>query len=677
MIENIYFGGLRARDESIDGVRNSVAFDGVLFLSQNPQVLGDQIRGSEGLKKVDPDELLSEISTDAIIRVDDLLVPTVQELGQRALLGLKTGFTFERGTLKGSGRTVIVAGENFGKGSSREQAVLALMEAGFTAIIAPSFGPIFQRNASNNGLLTSTDFSLIPEIQQGEGIPLEAFLEDKDLLSRQVITAGGLIPFMRRVNAGKIPEPKIERKKNPGRGANIIEQRLARAFGVEEVRPEDTGLLSQIDAVYSYVGLSGLARYKLMKEYRGVKIGIDPKKVFLFEDHFAYSSNENVPALTQEQRTFAQELGIPPENYYRGRFEEGGGAGICHRVMLEKIDPRVCRVLLATDSHTPTLAALPIVAIPIGSTEFAVALAEAKLPISVRPTMRVYLVGKLPEGHSVRDAQLELAASVNPVKSGMVIEYGGPGLNTLTFDAVAALCNMTPEVFRGSEMAVTEAFAAGVKHLQEKFGISEDEAVKLYGVPETNCEYAQSIVYDLSKVVPWIAKPGNPNSGVSLAALNDHPSIDKAFLISCTLGLNDLAEAASMLKGKSVLQRTQLIVIPSSIQIRRTAEALGIIDILKAGGATVTDGSACGACIGAGLGEVTRGEVAITASNRNHPGRMGHLSADVYLGSPSLTTLSAILGKIPTADEYREELPRFGENLKRFKNEVIKISNRP
>ena len=123
MIENIYFGGLRARDESIDGVRNSVAFDGVLFLSQNPQVLGDQIRGSEGLKKVDPDELLSEISTDAIIRVDDLLVPTVQELGQRALLGLKTGFTFERGTLKGSGRTAIVAGENIGKGSSREQAV--------------------------------------------------------------------------------------------------------------------------------------------------------------------------------------------------------------------------------------------------------------------------------------------------------------------------------------------------------------------------------------------------------------------------------------------------------------------------------------------------------------------------------------------------------------------------
>lgn len=665
-IENISFGGPQTLTSENEGVLETLSFGGVVVLTEDPnsfliqieQIPNDIEKFITGLKH--------DISTDGIIPVNNLFAEDISDLGIAVFLGLEADYGIEAGTLKQSQRRVLVAGERFGKGSSREQAVWALLEAGIAAIIAPSFGPIFERNAAYSGLLTSTNLDLASPIHEGTPVSLTQFTKDKDPLLQQIIRSGGLFRYLKNVKEGEIQEPLIRKEKIAGRGMNIYEQRLANAFGVEQIIPGDVGLLP-IDLVYTYPPLSGPTQDIIRREYEMSDPIALAKQTVFFEDHFLPESHRpRVPLLNKKQRGFAQELEIPVENYYLGTHFENAGNGICHRVMLERLDPRIYQIVGATDSHTPTIGALPILAIPLGSTLAAAAIAEAKIPYSAGRTMRVELYGSLPAGLSIRDAQLELAATVESKSGISIIEFGGNGLNTLTFEQVAALCNMVPEVFN-AEIAVTEVFEAGVKHLQDHLGISREDAIKLYGYPEENCEYDEVINYDLTNVVPWIALPGNPNSGVSLKQLQKHPNIDKAYLVSCTLGLEDLEQAAAVLKNKRVASNTQLVVVPSSQTVKINAQKKGILKILEKAGATVISESICYTCIGEGPEAIQEGEVGITASNRNFPGRMGSKLGRVFMGGPRLVSLVSILGRIPTAQEYKEHLPRIIENHNQMK----------
>ncbi|OGK25077.1 hypothetical protein A3A46_04025 [Candidatus Roizmanbacteria bacterium RIFCSPLOWO2_01_FULL_37_13] len=664
-INNIYFGGPFGKVVEKDGFVKTIGFGGVVFLNNDPVRFKKQLY-PQFERFQNPDKLFDGVSTDHIITVAHLLTDDLVELGDRALCGLGEEYGIENGTLRRSGGTVLVAGKDFGKGSSREQAVWALLKAGFSCVLAESFGPLFEKNAHHLGLLTSTNTRLAAQIQNGEPVSLEEFLRGKDLLYRSIIQAGGLFNYLNRINSGKYAEPMIGKEGMPLHQMNIYQKRLARAFNAATVKTGECGLLP-VDVAYSYVGLSGLARAAMVTAYNCVKRVLPADRVYFFEDHFAHSTREQIPLLTGNQRSFARELGVPAENYYPGKLSDGGGSGICHRVMLDKLDSRNQQVVIATDSHTPTLGVLPIIAIPVGSTLFAAGLAEGRIPYSVAPVMRVEFTGSLPPGFSIRDVQLELTATFKPKQSGMVVEYGGGGLNTLNLDQVAALCNMVPEIFV-SEVAVTEAFEAGVKFLVDKFGMTEDEAINLYGKPDPNCEYEQVVHFDLSKVSPWVARPGSPGNAVSLAVIQEFPDLNKAFLVSCTLGLGDLIEAAAVLKGKKVSPKTQLIIIPSSRDIREKAARIGVIDMLKEAGSQVLDEIACGPCIGEGLGAVVDGEVAITASNRNYHGRMGSKNAKVYMGGAILTTLSSLLGRLPTVEEYHLEMPRIIENLKKLRS---------
>jgi 3-isopropylmalate/(R)-2-methylmalate dehydratase large subunit len=393
---------------------------------------------------------------------------------------------------------------------------------------------------------------------------------------------------------------------------------------------------------------------------------MDPDRIHLFEDHFAYSPKPEIAGLTENQRQFAKELLLPQKNYHIGKTEEGGGSGICHRVMLESVNPVKTRVILATDSHTPTLGALPLIAIPVGSTFFAAAIALQSIPLTVGSVVRVNLTGRLPAGVTIRDAQLELATRERSASSkATVIEFGGPGLNSLSVDQAAALCNMVPEIFFG-DIAVCEAYDAGIKFLKTKYVISESVSRRLYGKPDPDCDYAEIITFDLSKTAPWIAKPGRPNDGIKLSQLTEHPKIAKAYLASCTNGLTEIAQTAAVMKGKTVHQGTEFIVVASSANIRRQAIALGLIKILTKAGVKIRDASVCSVCIGDGPDALGKNQTAISATNRNFPGRMGHSASRVYLGGPILTALSAQLGSIPTIAQYHREIPRIIENLERL-----------
>lgn len=664
-IENIYFGGPKILETKETSTVKTTG--GVLYLTKDSELLSSQLE-SGALNPIDDNQLKDDISTDAIIRVTDLIQKNTKDLARYALKGMNGNSGFSDNTLQNSGKTVLVAGERFGSGSSREQAVWALQEAGITAVLAQSFGPIFEKNAIYNGLLTSNDVELARSIQNGELLPFSHFLESKPLLMQDILRCGGLFNYLREVKSGKIKNPNLSYKdRETGHPMNIWEQRLAQATGIHSVQKEDT-IIIPVDTAYSYDVLSVPAFQLLLKEYGAVTSNIDVNNLYLFEDHFAYSLDNRIPQLVELQRQFANSLGLDSSHYHKGKVEEGGGKGICHRVMLEKLDPRINKVVLCTDSHTPTIGALPILGLPVGSTLFAAALAEGEIPISVNGVLRVELTNQIPKGLSIRDVQLNLARIAKDIPSGLVVEFGGQGINTLSFEQVAALCNMVPEVFT-AELAVTEAYEAGIQFLG-KHGIDRETAIKMYGTSDPNCSYEHTLKYDLSSTTPVISLPGSPKNVVPLSEFDQQTKIDKAFLVSCTLGLRDLAEAAAMIKDKKVSDGVQLIVTPSSSIVREQAEALGILTILQEAGAYITDGSACGACIGEGLGSLNQDEVAITSSNRNFPGRMGALNSKAFMGSPQLTTLSSTLGHIPNVEEWQKELELFNENMAIFDEEI-------
>ncbi len=642
--------------------KNIINFGGVIYLTENINEINVQMDPSGSERRLDfPTNLQSDISTDSIISVSDLLTDDMELLGERALLGLG----LVTGELKKSNGTVIVGGKRFGMGSSREQAVWSLIKSGISGVVAESFGPIFQRNASHLGLLTSTNMELATEIQKGRPVKLESFLEEKDNLERWIVIAGGLLPYLKGIDDGKYPKPEISPHSKEERPMNIYEKRLAKACALKSVASNETSLLP-IDLAYSYVGLSGIVRASL-KEFYGENLQnleLARNKIHLYEDHFALSNNSVIPGLTENQRKFAlEELKIPHENYHYGTKKNGGGTGICHRDMLQRIDPRTTQVAIATDSHTPSLGALPILAIPVGSTMLAAALAKGKVPYSTGETTRISFKGKLPPGTSIRDAQLELASRTKYYQGTSVVEFGGTGFNSLNRDEVVALCNMVPEVLNG-EIAVTEAYSDGVTDLMDRFGMSEEEALNLYGVPDENCSYKQIFEVDLSETSPWIATPGSPRNGVPLSTIREKIHLDQANFVSCTLGYYDVVELAAVLSDKKI--QIPLYITISSKEIRDKADSSGLLNILRAAGAIISDESACSSCIGEGPGSLEAGKKAISASNRNFKGRMGDPSSAVYLGSARLVADSAIRGYIATFEEYRSDNDRVEDNLKRL-----------
>lgn len=631
----------------------------IIYLHKNPNIFAKQLQYKKLPNNLTFEDLLSHISTDHIIPVKDLLTDDFEHLSMKALCGLPPKYKINHGTIKNLRGTILVAGEAFGIGSSREQAVSCLLYAGIRIVIAKSFGPIFEKNATHIGLLTSTNMGLVQKIRLGESISSQKFGNKKNALQKAIIRAGGLFQYLRNK---PIHQRVLKHKK---RAMNVYEKRFASVLGVKTVIPGDSAIIAP-NLAYSYVILSGPARMAILSAYGKVQRKLSSDNIVLFEDHFALSDKPAVIQLTKNQRKFARELKLPKQNYYFGRTSEGGGSGISHRVMIESIDPRKNRFVIATDSHTPTLGALPILAMPVGSTFFAAAIAEGAIPVSVEKVMRVELTGKLPKGLTIRDVQLEIAATTNTPEGTAVIEFGGPGLDTLTFGQVTALCNMVPEVFVGAEMAVTEPFTSGIEFLQKKYGISEQEARALYGLPDEGSEYTQKILYDLSKAVPWIALPGKPTNGISLSQLKESPKIDKAYIISCTNGIDELAEAAAILKDRKIADGIQFIVIPSSRMVQDEAKHLGYLQILEKAGAIVREEISCSACIGDGPDAVQEGEIAISATNRNFHGRMGHKSANVYLAGAILTTLGALLGHIPTIEEYKQEMVRVIQNLEQL-----------
>ncbi len=324
------------------------------------------------------------------------------------------------------------------------------------------------------------------------------------------------------------------------------------------------------------------------------------------------------------------------------------GNGICHNVHKENF-AAPGKTMLGSDSHTPTPGGLGELAIGAGGLDVAVAMGGGAYYIEMPEVVNVRLEGELPEWATAKDVILELLRRLS-VKGGVgkVLEYTGPGVESLTVPERTTITNM------GTELgATTSIFPTDdqTKDYLERLG-REDEYVDLS--PDEDAEYADQITVDLSELEPLIAEPSMPDNVVPVREVAG-TDVEQVIIGSCTNGAyEDILPAAKMLEGRDTAKTTEMIVAPGSKQASEMLARNGWTAELMAAGVNFSEAT-CGACIG--IGHVPASDsVSLRTFNRNFEGRSGIEDDNVYLCSPEVATAAAIKGEIVDPRDLADEL---------------------
>lgn len=356
-----------------------------------------------------------------------------------------------------------------------------------------------------------------------------------------------------------------------------------------------------------------------------------PDRISFILDHYAPASSIQQAENQKLMREFCHDQNIDL------LFDVG--SGVCHQVMVDEGLVYPGMVLIATDSHTTTHGALGAFGTGVGATDLAVIMATGHLWLRVPEIICIDLEGQLGPGVYAKDMILhiigELGADFALYKA---VEFTGDLLKTLSVSERMALCNMTTEM---------GAKASYIKPDNITLDFLRTRVNKKFDVLETDLDfsYSQTLSFDVSTIGPCLAIPDSVDKVKPLKDLAGI-AVHQAYLGSCTGGrAEDLAAAAKILKGCKIHKNTRLIVVPASRQVYMDALDQGSVQILMNAGATfVTPG--CAACLGIHEGILAAGEVCVSSTNRNFPGRMGHTGSDVYLGSPAAVAAAALTGQI-------------------------------
>ena len=324
------------------------------------------------------------------------------------------------------------------------------------------------------------------------------------------------------------------------------------------------------------------------------------------------------------------------------------GNGICHQVHLERFG-KPGKTLIGSDSHTPTGGGIGMLAFGAGGMDVAVAMGGGAYYITMPKMFKVNLTGKLNPYVTAKDVSLELLRILS-VKGGVgaIIEWGGPGIQTLSVPERGTITNM------GTELGATTSIFPS-DEITHQFLIAQgrgDDYVPLASDPDA--EYDRIIDIDLSALKPMIACPHSPDNVVEVASLKDI-KVDQVCIGSCTnSSLLDLLKVAAMLKGKTVHPSVSLSVSPGSRQVLTMLADCGALSDILASGARVLE-CACGPCIGMGFSPNSAG-VSLRTFNRNFLGRSGTKDGQVYLVSPETAVASALTGYITDPTTITESL---------------------
>jgi homoaconitate hydratase family protein len=513
---------------------------------------------------------------------------------------------------------IIEAGSNFGCGSSREYAPIAIKAAGIKLVRARSFAEIFYRNSINIGLA----LEIIDESQENPVV-------------KAISAAGGLTAFNQQRLQNKITVPQ---SKTPSRSMTMAEKMLAKASGNDYVQPGEV-VFAKVDLAMSHDAIAAPV-FELFRANFGVDTNIwDASRVVLVADHFIQVNDlrddPQASKLYQNMVDFAHQYGCKLFDL----VSPGEASGICHVLLPEQglIHPGM--IIAGTDSHSCTYGAFGSFSTGVGTTDMANILATGDMWLRVPSTILFELSGMLPEGISAKDIILFILGKIGCQGAiGKVLEFQGSIIEQLSIDERMTLSNMAVECGAMCGLIVPDTITA--EYLQAK-----NASAYISVVGDEDAAYDSVYQFDLSNLEPQIACPPKPDNVVNLSELPDTP-ITLAFIGSCTGGkLTDLAQAAAILKDRQVNPQVQMYVVPASQQIRQQAEALGYFDIFTQAGVQILK-SGCGACINSGKGVLGKQETGIYATNRNFTGRTGDPTGKNYLASPRIVSISAVNGKI-------------------------------
>ena len=415
---------------------------------------------------------------------------------------------------------------------------------------------------------------------------------------------------------------------------NITEKILARASGKNSVSPDDV-VFAKVDKVMMH-DVSGPGVIKVFDKLNNQGIDTsklhDSSKVWVAEDHFVPTaekiSAENIVKLSE----FTKKYGI------KKHFKYGMGQyGICHTLSHEEALVSPGEVYVGGDSHTNTTGALGAFACGLGHTDVAYVLLNGEIWFKVPETFYFKLNGELSEHVMAKDFILKIIGDIGTDGGAYnTMQFGGSGIDRMSIESRLTLTNMTTEA--GAKNGIIEADEKTIDYLHQR-GATNLKQIK----SDEDANYSKIFEYEASEIEPTVAKPFSPEN---ITVVRDLSSIelDKAYIGSCTgAKYEDLLAAAKVLKGKQVKIRTE--VLPAAISIYKKAMQNGLLQIFIDAGAMVGPPT-CGACCGAHMGVLAKDEVCISTTNRNFPGRMGHIDSQTYLASPLVAAASAITGKI-------------------------------
>jgi 3-isopropylmalate/(R)-2-methylmalate dehydratase large subunit len=412
-------------------------------------------------------------------------------------------------------------------------------------------------------------------------------------------------------------------------GMTITEKILARAAGKDVVRPGET-VTAKLSLVVSNDVTAPLA-IDVMGEM-GAKRVWDPQRVAMAASH--WSPATDIPAATKikQMRDFARAQGL-------AHYFEGACGGIEHCILPEEGLVVAGDVVVGADSHTCTYGALGAFSTGIGSTDCAAAMATGELWFRVPASLKFIFTGQRRQWVGGKDFILHTIGQIGVDGARyMAMEFAGEAIAGLPMHDRLTLCNMAIEA-GGKNGIVPPDDETRAYHE----GRAQREPVYLASDP--GAEYAQVYEWDAGDLDLQVAKPFSPQNVVPVGECGGI-KVDQAVLGTCTNGrLEDLRQAAEIIRGKKVAPGVRLIVLPASQRVNLAAVKEGLAEILLEAGANWSVPT-CGPCLGGHMGVLAAEEVAISSSNRNFRGRMGHPESLVYLAGPPVVVASAIAGEI-------------------------------
>jgi len=637
----------------------------ILVLTRDLTLIRDQLYSGLQIRLEDigTDDLLDDVNTDLITPVWTCFDHRPEDIARNAYAGLmlEGERLFEQDALIQGNFSVIVSGQRKGTGSSRETAVQAERWAGVRIVAAESFAPIYERNCINLGQITC-DLTTLQRLVDGETIVLDELTQGHDAITRLVIAHGGLLPFVRAVKQGEIGLPGVATGPRP---MTLAEKIYAlKALNTEPkgacVAPGDS-LVCEIDGGYSYEFTTPQVDDFLSEEFGPDYEIRNADKFAVFEDHMIFDDRvprfapflEKIQGMRALQRAFRRRTGVRDYS-----AENGVSPGICHQVAREAfIDPG--DFFLATDSHTCMGGGNNALAFGVGATEYAAVIWSGLAPVTVPETIRFELVGTLDPGCTAKDVMLFILKEYARTNATLnrAMEFGGPGLGSLSPDERATLCNMATEC--SARTAVAEGDRRLVDWIAEQrpgadTGHLADRLVR----PDPGASYGGGVhTIDLGAMRPMLAHPGAPERGIPSDPTNgmsvadaDHIPIDIAYGGSCTAGkIDDLSFyadvcATAIAAGRKVPDGVSFFIQFGSKAVEQYARRMDWIELFERTGVTLL-APGCGACIGCGPGASQHADqVTISAINRNYQGRSG--PGKLYLASPLTVAASAFAGRI-------------------------------